>query len=465
MFKNEEHFLFFSFFAKNRMQLESKQVIEAIKNPFQRFFRIEASGGIVLLIFTLIALIWANSPLGKYYDQLWESPLTIGIGNFVLSKTLIHWINDGLMAIFFFVVGLEIKRELRVGELSSARQAALPIIAAIGGMLFPAVIFLLVNKDPVTKAGWGIPMATDIAFSLGVLSLLGKRVPLSLKIFLVAFAIVDDLGAVLVIAVFYSAGIQWSYLLIGLGLFLLLVILNRLRMRITHIYMAVGWIIWYMFLKSGVHPTIAGVLIAFTIPISRKIKLITFYKRMDDNLVQFCEGVEKSTSLTLSNKQLVAIDNMEDEIEHVQSPVQRLEHTLHGFVTFIVMPVFALSNAGVDLLHMEHFRDLFHSLSGHIELSLVVGKVAGIFLFTWLSVKTGIALLPANVRWVHILGLGFLGGMGFTMSLFISNLAFTQATLLNPAKIGILVGSLFAGIIGYFLLRSTLITVPEEKKK
>ncbi len=444
------------------MHLESKQVIEAIKNPFQRFFKIEASGGIVLLIFTLIALIWANSPWGNYYDRLWESPLTIGLGDFVLSKTLIHWINDGLMAIFFFVVGLEIKRELRVGELSSARQAALPIIAAIGGMVFPAVIFLLVDKDPLTKAGWGIPMATDIAFSLGVLSLLGKRVPLSLKIFLVAFAIVDDLGAVLVIAIFYSSGIIWSYLLVGLGLFILLVILNRLKLRITHIYIAIGWVIWFMFLKSGVHPTIAGVLIAFTIPISRKIKLATFYKRMDDNLQQFCEGVDKSTSLTLSNKQLVSIDNMEDEIEHVQSPVQRLEHTLHGFVTYIVMPVFALSNAGVDF-HMENFSGLFHSLSGHIELSLIVGKVTGIFLFTWLSVKTGITLLPANVRWVHILGLGFLGGMGFTMSLFISNLAFIHADQLNPAKIGILIGSLFAGIIGYFLLRSTLKAEPAEK--
>ncbi len=443
------------------MQLESKQVIEAIKNPFQRFFRVEASGGIVLLVFTLIALVWANSSFGDLYDHFWEMPLTIGVGKFMLTKSLFHWINDGLMAIFFFVVGLEIKRELRVGELSSAKQAILPIIAAIGGMLLPALIFLLINNDPVEKAGWGIPMATDIAFSLGVLSLLGKRVPLSLKIFLVAFAIVDDLGAVLVIAIFYSAQIYWSYLIIGLGLFVILVVLNWLKIRIVHIYMAIGWVVWFMFMKSGVHPTIAGVLVAFTIPISRKIKFSTFHKRMDDNLLNFYTRNETGDKSMLTNKQLAAIDNMEDEIVKVQSPVQRLEHTLHGFVTYVVMPVFAIANAGVDF-HLETFPDLFRSLSGHIELSLIVGKVGGIFLFTWLAVKTGLAALPANVRWEHILGVGFLGGMGFTMSLFISNLAFTQINLLIPAKIGILIGSLFAGIIGYFLLRSTLKAEPEK---
>ncbi len=434
---------------------DSKNIIDSILDPFRRFLKVEASGGILLLAFTVFALIWANSPWGHYYNEFWEQHLTIGIGSFKLSKTLLHWINDGLMAIFFFVVGLEIKRELIAGELSSFKQASLPIAAAIGGMLFPALIFIFVNTNNASEVGWGIPMATDIAFSLGVLSLLGKRVPISLKVFLVAFAIVDDIGAVMVIALFYSGDIQWTYLLIGLALFIVLVVFNKLDLRFIPVYMIVGWIIWFMFLKSGIHPTIAGVLIAFTIPMRRKIDVVTFRKRMDDNLTLFCPENDCSNKITLSGGQLAAIDNMEDELVRVQSPVQSLEHTLHRFVTFVVMPLFALTNAGV-VFHASGFSDFFGELSGTIELSLIMGKVIGISFFTWLSVKIGIGALPKNVRWVHIVGLGFLGGMGFTMSLFISNLAFTGAILLDPAKIGILTGSLIAGILGYLVLNATL---------
>jgi NhaA family Na+:H+ antiporter len=429
-------------------------ILTNILDPFQRFLKIEASGGIILLFFTAFALVWANSSLGHTYQKLWENYLTLGIGNFKLTDTILHWVNDGLMAIFFFVVGLEIKRELIAGELSSLKQASLPIAAALGGMIFPALIYILVNTNNATEGGWGIPMATDIAFSLGVLSLLGKRVPISLKVFLVAFAIVDDLGAVMVIALFYSGDIQWNYLLIGMALYILLVLFNRLNIRYIPVYMVLGWVIWFMFKNSGIHPTIAGVMIAFSIPMNPRTKLSTFKDRMVNNLHAFAP-VQNKDRMTLTKEQLMAIDNMEQEIEYVQSPVQKLEHTLHHFVTYVVMPVFALTNAGV-VFKASGIGEIFIHLSGTIELSLILGKVIGIFLFTWLSVKLGIGALPPTVKWIHILGLGFLGGMGFTMSLFISNLAFSGPLLLDPAKIGILTGSLIAGILGYIILSITL---------
>lgn len=427
-----------------------------VLEPFQRFFQIEASGGIVLLVFTLIALVWANSRWGDIYQNLWHYDFTIGVqGKFSITKDILHWINDGLMAIFFFVVGLEIKRELLTGELSSVKQASLPIAAAIGGMAVPATVYVIINTNPNTEVGWGIPMATDIAFSLGILSLLGKRVPIALKVFLVAFAIVDDLGAILIIALFYSEQIYWNYLFIGLGLIIILVLFNRLNIKSIPPYMVIGWIIWYLFLKSGIHPTIAGVLIAFTIPLKRTIKLKEFREKIQYNIDTFCTFPNQKSRMTLTHEQLAAIDNMEEEILRVQSPVQRLEHQLHGFVTYVVMPLFALTNAGV-VLRSASIANVFTDLSGIIEISLVIGKMIGIFLFSWIAVKLGVASLPDRVKWSHIMSLGFLGGMGFTMSLFISNLAFSSEALLNPAKIGILTGSLIAGLVGYFSLYLTL---------
>jgi Na+:H+ antiporter, NhaA family len=440
----------------------NNNILDNILEPFQRFFRIEASGGIVLLIFTIIALIWANSEWGDVYKKLWHYEFTIGIiGKFSISKDILHWINDGLMVIFFFVVGLEIKRELVAGELSSIKKASFPIAAAIGGMVVPAIVYIVVNTNPNTEVGWGIPMATDIAFSLGILSLLGKRVPIALKVFLVAFAIVDDLGAILIIALFYSEQILWSYLFIGLGLIIVLVVFNRMQIKTIHPYMLIGWVIWYLFLKSGIHPTIAGVLIAFTIPVQRNIRLGEFSERMQYNLDTFCTFPNQKNKITLTYKQLAAIDNMEAEIFNVQSPVQRLEHNLHKFVTYIVMPLFALTNAGV-VLRSASLSNVFTDLSGVIELSLVFGKMIGIFLFSWIAVKIGLAALPDKVKWTHIISLGFLGGMGFTMSLFISNLAFSSEALLNPAKIGILTGSLIAGVIGYLSLYFTLRKTDEK---
>jgi NhaA family Na+:H+ antiporter len=430
-----------------------KDPFDTLKQPFLRFLRIESSGGILLIIATIAALIVANSSLGSAYESFWQKDFTIGADFFHLTKPIILWINDGLMAIFFFLVGLEIKRELLAGELSSPKKAALPIIAAIGGMVVPAGMFLFFNRNGQGLEGWGIPMATDIAFSLGILSLLGKRVPIALKVFLVAFAIVDDIGAVLVIAFFYSANIHWDLLFIALGLLAVLFIFNARNIRSIPLFMIIGWIIWYLFLKAGIHPTIAGVLIAFSIPSSRKIKLKDFSFRMNRNLEDFCDQPCEN-SITLDHKQLASIDNMQSQLDKVQSPLQSLEHNLHGFVTYFVMPLFAFANAGVVLsgAGLASFNSLTLSIGG----SLVFGKIAGILLFSYLTVKLGISALPDRINWKHILGAGMLGGIGFTMSLFISNLAYDNIILINQAKLGILLGSFVAAILGFVYLKITL---------
>ena len=430
-----------------------KDPFDNIKQPFIRFLRIESSGGILLIFATLLALIIANSGWANYYESFWKQDFTVGAEFFKLTKPIILWINDGLMAIFFFLVGLEIKRELIAGELSSPKKAALPIIAAIGGMIVPALLFIAFNRNGQGLEGWGIPMATDIAFSLGILSLLGKRVPLALKVFLVAFAIVDDIGAILVIALFYSSQIHWSLLFIALGLLVILFLFNKFNIRYIPFYMIIGWIIWYLFLKAGIHPTIAGVLIAFSIPTNRKIKLKDFTFRMNRNLDDFCQEPCKQ-SITLNHKQLASIDNMQSQIDKVQSPLQQLEHNLHGFVTYFVMPLFAFDNAGVVLTGAGLAS--FSTLTLSISTSLVIGKIVGIFLFSYLTVKLGLSALPDNINWKHIIGAGMLGGIGFTMSLFISNLAYESIILINQAKLGILIGSLVAALLGFTYLKYVL---------
>lgn len=431
-----------------------KDPFDNIRQPFLRFLKIESSGGILLIVATVAALIIANSAWASYYESFWKQDFTVGADFFKLTKPIILWINDGLMAIFFFLVGLEIKRELLAGELSSPKKAALPIIAAVGGMVVPAALFFVFNRNGQGMEGWGIPMATDIAFSLGILSLLGKRVPIALKVFLVAFAIVDDIGAILVIAVFYSADIHWNLLIIALALLAVLFIFNATNIRYIPFYMLIGWVIWYLFLKAGIHPTIAGVLIAFSIPSTRKIKLRDFSFRMNRNLEDFCnEPCEES--ITLNHEQLASIDNMQSQIDKVQSPLQQLEHTLHGFVTYVVMPLFAFANAGVILTGtgLSSFETLTLSISG----SLVLGKISGILIFSYLTVRLGWSALPNNIKWPHIFGAGMLGGIGFTMSLFISNLAYDNIILKNQAKLGILMGSLLAALLGYFYLKFVLV--------
>lgn len=436
---------------------------KVIVTPLQRFLHTEASGGILLIFFTALALLWANSGWSESYVNLWSTKFGPAFGDWSLIKYLILWVNDGLMAIFFFLVGLEIKREVLVGELSSVRKASLPFFAAIGGMVFPALLFVALQSGKPGVEGWGIPMATDIAFSLGILSLLGKRVPLSMKIFLTAFAIVDDIGAVLVIAFFYSGDIYLEALYIALGLFMVLVAFNFFNIRKKSYYILVGILIWYFFLKSGLHPTIAGIMVAFTVPITSRIRAKDFVEEVNNGLVVFKEFEDDPTDHLLSYEQLSSVESISESAKHVQPPLQKLEHDLHGFVAFFVLPVFALANAGVAL---SGAGEAFSSaLTLNIALGLVLGKTIGITLLSWIGVKLGIASLPEGTNWIQLIALALLGGVGFTMALFISNLAFTDAELLNEAKMGIIIGSTLAGVGGYLILRMTLSTPPSEEEE
>jgi NhaA family Na+:H+ antiporter len=430
---------------------------EQLLHPFQEFLHQESSGGILLLGLTILALIWANSPWAESYNAFWQTKLTIGTSNFNLSKPLILWINDGLMAIFFFVVGLEIKREVLVGELASRKKAMLPVAAAIGGMLMPAVIYALLNRSGTGAAGWGIPMATDIAFALGVLALLGKRAPLSLKIFLTALAIVDDLGAVLVIALFYTAEIAWLSLVVAAGFLLLLVIVNRLGVRHPLVYAILGIGLWVAFLKSGIHATIAGILLAMTIPAKARIGGRQFASQSRAILDEF-EHERSQMANGISEIQQSALQTLETYIQYVESPLQRLEHGLHPWVAFCIMPIFALANAGV-VLGGDIASALAQPISLGIAAGLVLGKQVGITSFAWLAVRSGLADLPKGISWWHIYGASWLAGIGFTMSLFIAGLAFGEGPELTAAKLGILAASLIAGLAGWLILRSLQLSV------
>lgn len=426
---------------------------QRIVSPFARFARTESAGGIVLIAATLLAIGWANSPWGESYHHLWESLLTVGVGPFALTYPLHYWINDGLMAVFFFLVGLEIKREFLVGELASLKRASLPIAAALGGMVVPAALYMLLNAGGEGAQGWGIPMATDIAFALGVLALLGPRIPLSLKVFLAALAIVDDLGAVLVIAVFYTASINWTALAVGFVLLGTLVVANRLQARSPLIYLFVGIVVWVAFLKSGVHATVAGVLLAMTIPARTRIDTAEFLSRGRRILDYFDAAGQEGKNVLTNKAQQAAVQEMESACESAQAPLQRIEHDLHYWVAFGIIPIFALANAGVDL-GGDLGAAFSNSVTLGIILGLVVGKPVGITLFAYAAVRSGLADLPASVTWRAIRGVSLLGGIGFTMSLFIAGLAFPGHPELNEdAKIGIFVASLVAGVAGWLILR------------
>ncbi|WP_319777631.1 Na+/H+ antiporter NhaA [Maridesulfovibrio sp.] len=429
--------------------------IDRMLQPFYEFVKIESSGGLILIIATVIALIWANSPWGRFYEAFKNMPLTVGAGDFVLSKPTILWINDGLMAVFFFLVGLEIKREILVGELNSIRQASLPIFAAVGGMVIPAIVYAFFNAGTPSADGWGIPMATDIAFSLGVLSMLGDRVPLSLKVFLTAVAIVDDIGAILVIAVFYSSGISLWILGLGFLLFLCMIVLNRLGVRHPLPYLFFGCLMWLAFLKSGVHATVAGVLAAMTIPASTRICCTDFLVPMRNHLMEYEMGGDKN-KVTLSNKQMLsALGNMNRDVLMASPPLKRIEHNLHYYVAFGIMPVFAIANAGINFSAEGGGLDVFHPVSFGIFFGLIVGKVAGICLASWIAVKSGIAEMPRTLVPGHFLGASLLAGIGFTMSIFITTLAWDAASpFIIDAKFSILSASVVSGILGFLVLRS-----------
>lgn len=434
-----------------------KTPIEKIVTPVQRFIQQEKSGGIVLGISVIIALILANSPWSGAYHHILEHRFGFQWdGKTYFEYNLHHWINDGLMAIFFFVVGLELKKEIVGGELSNPRKALLPIAAALGGMIVPASIYLALNPVGEVHSGWGIPMATDIAFALGVLYLLGSKIPFTLKVFLTALAIVDDLGAVLVIALFYTSEISIMHLAIG-GIILFAMYLgNKLGVRSILFYAILGiGGVWTTFLLSGVHATIAAVLAAFTIPADVKIKEDPFIKQIQDYLNKFKAIDPDNNKPTLTNEQLHIIEKMNMAAVAATPPLQRLEHAMHPLVTFIIIPIFALANAGVSL-NMD-VNQLFETnvLMG-VGLGLLVGKVVGVVGFTLLMVKLKIAPMAEGMNIRNLFGLGFLAAIGFTMSLFVTSLAFTQEEYMVQAKIGIFVASIIGGVIGYMILRKAV---------
>lgn len=418
--------------------------------PFQRFIKAESFSGVLLFGATIIALIWANSPMSESYQDLWQFKIGISSEAFELKKPLILWINDGLMAIFFFLIGLEIKRELLIGELNSFKKASFPLFAAIGGMVFPLAFFFILNKNPETLDGWGIPMATDIAFTLAILRVLGNRIPLSLKIFLTAFAIVDDIGAVLVIAIFYSESINWMLILISMIPLVTLFILSSKGIFLKYLVLLFGIVIWVLFLKSGIHPTVAGVLLAFAIPIRQKIDTDTYIEGLS-KIEKRVKETKDVNSPILTKEQINQLDRLETWTAKVQSPLQHLEHRLHSWAAYFIMPVFALSNAGVSF---SKDMDFDFPLVINIILSLVVGKCIGVSLMSFLSVKLKAAELPSGIRPMQIIGIALLAGVGFTMSIFIANLAFAGSQIfIDSSKVGILAGSVIAGIGGFIILR------------
>ena len=419
--------------------MQSKS-IKRLFSPFEKFVHSESAGGLSLIAAAIVAFIWANSPWAPGYFALREISFGIGFGDFNLEKPLLLWVNDGLMAFFFFLVGLEIKREILVGELSSPQDAFLAVAAALGGMVVPAAIYAAVNWGGEGINGWGIPMATDIAFALGMMALLGNRVPLSLKVFLTALAIVDDLGAVLVIALFYTEEINALNLLVTLGALGLAFAYGRFGGRNLKVLAFFGVVVWFFVLQSGIHATVAGVLLALATPMKRKIAP----ENLRDELKA---GLEHGEFEEVE----VKVANLERVLGNAQSPLHRLEHLLHPWVAFLILPIFALLNAGVDL--GGGGGALTEPIALGVVLGLLLGKPLGVLVFSWLAIKLGLASLPEGVDWGAMVGAGLLAGIGFTMSLFVGGLAFEGSDeLLDQAKIGILAASVVAAVLGLALL-------------
>ncbi len=424
-----------------------------IIDPMKRFLNNSTMSGIILFSSALIAILISNSPWRDDFHHFWEIGFSIGFQDWQLSKSLHHWINDGLMAVFFFVVGLELKREIISGELNNPRAAMLPIAAAIGGMLMPALIYLIFNPSGEVSGGWGTPMATDIAFALGILYLLGDKVPVSLKIFLTALAIADDVGAVLVIAFFYTSDINMISLLTGAGFMIVLLIANRIGVSNTLFYGIVGiGGLWLAFLMSGVHATIAAVLAAFTIPARVKYSEAVYDRKLTELLARFREA-HPNDSPTVTTEQLHILEKIRYISKKALTPLQRLEHSMHPLVAFIIMPLFALSNAGISL-SADSLTMLTSSITMGVFFGLLIGKVTGVVGFSLLVTRLKWAELPKDITHRHLLGAGFLAGIGFTMSLFISNLAFEHRIYVEEAKMGILMASIVAGLLGYYIIKT-----------
>jgi NhaA family Na+:H+ antiporter len=429
-----------------------KRPVDRLVRPFVRFLQIESASGMVLLACTAVALFLANSQWAESYDALWHTHLSITIGDWTLDESLAHWVNDALMTIFFFVVGLEIKRELVDGELREPKKAALPVMAALGGMIAPAAIFLGLQYGTEAEAGWGIPMATDIAFVVGFLALLGKRAPLGLKILLLALAIADDIGAVLVIALFYSSDIAILPLAWAAGGFALVYFFNRVGVRTMTVYVITGAAIWLAFFYSGIHPTVAGVMLGLMTPGSAWLGQ-TALREVIADAIDRLDGVRDRPR---AHEHTALAGELKTTVQESVSPLERLETTLHPWVAFVIMSLFALANAGVPIEPSAFGQ----AVALAVAAGLVLGKPLGIVLFSWLAVRAGWASLPAGIGWPAMIGAGCLGGIGFTMSLFIAALAL-EGGLLDAAKIGILAGSAVSAILGMALL---VLTLPKAVK-
>ena len=438
---------------ENQISPESLVSKVIATTAFQNFFNTIANGGFLLLFASIAALLWSNiSP--ESYAHFWHQEFTLTIGGASLSHSLAHWVNDGLMTLFFFTVGLEIKREMLVGALSDPKRAALPVAAAIGGMIFPALIYWWFNGGTDSMSGWGIPIATDIAFSLAILSTLGRRIPFGIRIFLTAFAIADDLGAILVIALFYTPEIHLAYLLGGLGVCVVLFIMNRFWVRNPVGYLVAGLILWYMVAHSGLHATITGVILSMFIPAKSHYNTDVFMKMVRERLEQIkCDGDECGYTIMVNRAHLDAVHSINVACSRVETPLQRMEHAMEPWVAYLILPLFALANAGVVLGALDPVAAALHPVTLGIIFGLAFGKPVGILLFTWLTTKILRVNLITGATWSMILGVGFLGGIGFTMSLFIGALSFTEPVYQEYAKIGIIGGSFIAGVCGYAILR------------
>lgn len=435
------------------METKSKNSLIAF---FSKITKSESFAGILLLCCAVLAMIVANSPWGDSYAALWKTKFGFDVNGVFIGMSLEHWINDVLMAFFFLVVGLEIKREVLFGELAGFKRAALPIIAALGGMIGPGIIYFTLNAGTPSEHGFGIPMATDIAFALGVLSALGKRVSISVKVFLVSLAVADDLGAIIVIALFYSSGISFEWLAVAVGIVAVLVVLNKAGIKALTPYMILGVLLWIAVHNCGVHATIAAVVLAFTIPVAPKIDTLTFMEKIKTMIKDFQESEKQKDGILLQSEQVEALYHIAKHKNAVQNPLLRLEHALAPYSNYLIMPIFAFANAGVSIGSNIDFG-VDHVFLG-IFFGLVVGKPLGIFTFTFLAEKLGIAARPKGVTWVEIFGAGALGGIGFTMSMFVTNLAFSGEHALvatDVAKISILIASLSAGVLGsiFFFVR------------
>jgi len=433
-----------------------ERAFDKVLSPLDDFIHRQTTSGVLLMLCAIVALYVANSQWSEAYHRLLLLPFTIGVPGFELSKSIHHWINDGLMALFFFVIGLELKREILVGELADPKQAMLPIVAAVGGMVVPVLIYISINPEGHTFDGWGIPMATDIAFALGALALLGNRIPKSLLTFLVALAIVDDLGAVIVIAVFYTETISLSALVTVVSVLLFLIALNLGGIRKPLPYILLGIILWIAMLKSGVHATLAGIFLAFTIPMRPKYNPVRFLTHINEMVDKIKLAYKKEDNIVTNDELRSRVRALGDGVRLVQAPAQVMERTMHLPSAYFIIPIFSLANAGVPIDWNSFDSVITHPVSMGIVGGLVLGKLLGIAGFSWLAVKFGFTVLPKGINFKHIIGVSLMGGIGFTMSIFIAELGFAHsAEDLLMAKTGILLASILAGVSGFVWLYLT----------